>query len=247
MHQHSLTAANCLAENSVPIFDRVLGRLATAIGVEIVLLSGCNETAMVAGEADVAWACGLLTRQLITAGQMDADIVAAPIFLGESRPVYHSVIAARRESGFESLSDCAGSRLAINETGSWSGHHGLAAHLGESGHSLTMFGEVVETGSHHRSVAAIERGDADVAAIDHTVWEHLVATPDVTDLVVIERTSDWPAPPFSIGRSLDVEIRERVLEGLLGIGSDDVEGLAGVVQVSAGDYDLMRRDEQPAG
>jgi len=241
--QHSLTAVNCLAENSVPIFDALLGRLAETIAVEIVVLPGCNETAMAAGEADVAWACGLLTRQLITVGQMDADIVAAPIFSGERLPVYHSVVVVRQDSGFDSLADCANSRFAINEPGSWSGHHGLAAHLAESGQSLSMFSAVVETGSHHLSIAAVERGEADVAAIDHTVWEHLAATGRTTDLVVIERTRDWPAPPFSLRRSLDVGVREQVLNGLLSIGPNEVQGLAGVVQASADDYDLMRMDD----
>ena len=78
-----------------------------------------------------------------------------------------------------------------------------------------------------------------MAAIDVTVWEHVVATEPAaaTNLRVIDRTADWPAPPVSFGPRLERERRHRMKAALLAVGPSDIPFLDGVV---AADSDLYR-------
>ncbi|MEX1173132.1 MAG: PhnD/SsuA/transferrin family substrate-binding protein, partial [Chloroflexota bacterium] len=170
-----------------------------------------------AGEAHVLWACGLLTVERLAAGSLDAEIVAAPVFPGERSPVYRSMIVARRSLGATSLDDLAGARLAINEPSSWSGHHALRAHLAALGRTGPFFGAVRVTGGHDASVDALLEGTADAAAIDHTIWDDRRARDRRADdeLVVVDRTRDWPAPPFSVSRALAPEVRDAVSAALV--------------------------------
>ena len=109
------------------------------------------------------------------------DIVAAPVFPGQHGPVYHSVLVASAvERHRATLEDLPGSVLAVNEPGSWSGHHALRAMLVERGVREPVFRHVVVTGSHAASIRALLTGAASVAAIDHTVWEDAVASTSPT-------------------------------------------------------------------
>lgn len=241
-----MKSATYLGDNTVAILEALSGHLGSVTGLTLDFDASAPRTSPDAageGGADTAhliWACGLLTNDLITAGRSDAEIVAAPVFVGQTEPVYHSVIVCRRGSDLDSLASAAGTRLAINEPESWSGHHGLAAHLGTTGMGIDSFSQVIQTGSHLNSVAAIRAGEADVAAIDHTVWEHLLATTDETaGLAVIERTEDWPAPPFSLCRGLGAESRTRLRDALVSVGPGDIDGLVRIVPASRANYRAM--------
>jgi phosphonate transport system substrate-binding protein len=192
-----------------------------------------------AGEAHALWACGLLTVERLAAGTLDAEIVAAPVFLGERAPVYRSVIVARRSVGATSLAELAGTRLAINEPSSWSGHHALRAHLAALGRSEPFFGAVSVTGGHDASVDALMDGTADVAAIDHTIWDdRLARDPRVGEsLVVVDHTADWPAPPFSLSRALPPETRQALARALVEARPRRLEAIAAA---KSADYDPIR-------
>ena len=161
---------------------------------------------------DLLWACGLLTAELVAAG-VDLDVRAAPIFAGETDAVYRSVIIARRGAAPPRR------RLAVNEYGSWSGYralfHDAVARSTDRWHPNGM-DEVVVTGAHVDSVAAVAHGRADVAAIDHSVWDWLVATDAsaVENLVVVDQTVDTPAPPFSLGSAVPSEERMSLVDAL---------------------------------
>lgn len=236
-------AASCyLGDNAVEILDRLVSHIRGVSGTELEFDRTALSSPEAANEtrtAGLVWACGLLTVEMIRADTLDAEIVAAPVFLGQNEPVYHSVIVARPGSGYGRLGDAVGGRLAVNEQESWSGHHGLVDHLGRIGLAIDSFAGPVHTGSHLNSVRAVIDNDADVAAIDHTIWEYLVARGEADDLVVVERTRDWPAPPFSLGRSLGPESRNKLRDALLSVGPGDVDGLARIVPASREDYDFM--------
>lgn len=235
-------AACYLGENAVEVLDRLVSYVAGVSDVTLEFDRTARGSAEAAGdtrESGLVWACGLLTVEMIGAGTLDAEIVAAPVFVGEQDPVYHSVIVARPDSGYRRLGDAVGGRLGVNEPESWSGHHGLVDHLGRIGLTIGAFAGTVPTGSHVNSVRAVIDNDADVAAIDHTIWEHLVARGEAEDLVVLERTRDWPAPPFSLGRSLDADRRNKLLDVLTSVQPGDVAGLVRTVPVTQTDYEFM--------
>jgi len=238
----ALRAACYLGQNAVEILDRLVSHVRAVSDVALEF----DETARSSPEAateltasGLVWACGLLSVEMIRAGALDAEIVAAPVFVGQQGPVYHSVIVARPDSGYRRLGDAVGGRLGVNEPESWSGHHGLVDHLGSIGLTIGAFAGPVPTGSHVNSARAVIDNDADVAAIDHTIWEHLVAKGETDDLVVLERTRDWPAPPFSLDRSLDAEVRNKLLDALTSVEPGDVGGLVRIVPATQDDYEFM--------
>ena len=232
-----------LGDNTVPIARDLAVRLGLATGLDLVydpdLPWSQRLAAIRTGGADVIWMCSLPMLNALDAGRMDAEIVAAPVFPGHDGPTYRSVVIARRQSGFATLDDLRGSRLAINEQMSWSGHHVFRVHLATAGEREAFFGEIVETGSHAASIQAVLAGEADVAAIDDTIWEHRLLLDDrLRDLVVIDRTRAWPAPPFALSRALGSSVRDVLAHALV---CATPSGLDAIVPATTADYDLVRR------
>jgi ABC-type phosphate/phosphonate transport system substrate-binding protein len=190
------------------------------------------------GEADLLWMCGLATAEAVDAGRLASDIVAAPVFAGHAGPTYHAVIVARRGGRPATIADLAGTRLAINERTSWSGYHALRAHLAAHGQTRSPFAAIVETGGHAASLEAVLAGVTDVAAIDDTVFGPFAARDArARDLAVIDRTVDWPAPPFSVARRLPPEVRSAVTATLPTVRPP---GLEAIVPADDGHYDPIR-------
>lgn len=231
-------AATLLGPNTVDGLERIVDHLKRR-GFDAAVapppdVSDISEVGGRAGEFDVdlLWACGLLTAELV-AGGADLDVVAAPVFTGETSAVYHSVIIARAGAR------PAGRRLAINEYGSWSGYRALfhdAACRADDRWHPDLMNEIVVTGAHVESVAAVAAGRADVAAIDHSVWDWLVTDDHdaVVGLSVVDKTVDYPAPPLSIGRTVRSHDRARLVDALL-----EFDGAPTLVPASIDDYRFM--------
>ena len=191
-------------------------------------------------DADVVFACGLLTAQRIRAGT-PLTVVGAPLFDGERAPVYRSVIVAHRHRRLDGLLANAQLRLGINEYGSWSGWHGLKEHLRTQAVPGTSVKAHVLTGGHVNSLEAVLDGRVDVASIDSSVWtERRVHDSRMVELQVIATTRDWPAPPISIRTDIDRAVRAMLTAELL--------SLPMIKPAIAADYDFMLRevDDHPA-
>ena len=231
-----LRATTCLGDNTVPILRDLVAEL-RQVGLDIEFDEELGPAERVelleSGDADLVWACGLLTIERIAAGR-GLEIVAAPVFTGEPAAVYRSVIVVRSDDPAREGSDTFGRRLAVNEHVSWSGYHGFGRWLADEGAGSESYPTEVLTGSHRNSALAVAEGVADVAAIDHTVWEHLVRTePAVESLRVLTTTADWPAPPFSV-RSADPHGLRAILANLRPVGLDRI------IPASADQYHFMR-------
>jgi phosphonate transport system substrate-binding protein len=231
-----------LGTNTVPIVRELGDRLTAEVGIDLggeLAPSWADILAAIdSGSAHVLWMCGLATTQLIDSGQLDFEIVAAPVFPGESGPVYRSLVVARREPRRSTIDDLEGTRLAINGYGSWSGYHALRAHLAESGRFDAFFDSVTETGGHDASIDSLLAGEADCAAIDCSVWDARRARdPRLQELEVVATTRDQPAPPFSVSRALDADLRHAITAGLL---RATPTGLDAIVPANDADYDPLR-------
>ena len=132
--------------------------------------------------------------------------------------------------GPSSLGASLGTRLAVNEPESWSGYHGLKAHV-EDAFAGDWFVDQQVTGSHRASVHALANRTCDVAAIDVTIWNHVATTEPaaVADLRLIDRTSDWPAPPISLRPNLDIGRRADLETALCAVGPGDIASLDRIV------------------
>lgn len=224
-----LTAATLLAENTLAPLTALTAHLRRTTGLDIrgpdnaTLYNSDHEQVW---ENDLVWACGLLTRRRLDAFPGAARIVAAPVFTGETSAFYHSVIIARDDTRFASMVDVARSRVAINELASWSGHHALLSHLRERGHHAALNASIL-SGSHRSSIESIRSGRADIAAIDNTLWRHLALNEPVVvaGLRIIDRTRDWPSPPFIIHRDVGSTLQQTLVDGLLAVEPGDIVGI----------------------
>lgn len=227
----TLRATTHLADRANQRFDEWISSLRSS-GFEIEGARGDDDTL----DADLVFACGLLTVIRIDEGE-ERHIVGAPLFPGETQPTYRSVLIVGASSDIDELSEASGARLAVNEFGSWSGWHGAKAHFRSTGLPATCVGEHVITGGHALSIEAVLDGSADLASIDHTVWDDFRSTNSRADqLRVIGSTPDWPAPPLSIRASLSSEVRHELTQALL--------AMPDIVTADPSDYRFMLDEVQ---
>ncbi len=242
--EESLKAASYLGDNTLTIMRDLAQYLSEMTGIEVVIDHEAGRTTIEAlrqaPTLDLVWMCGYPTASLISAGRMSHAIVGAPVFAGHGGPVYHAVIVTHK-SGPQSLGAALETRLAVNEVESWSGYLGLQAHV-ERSFPGRWFADQAVTGSHRASLGTLADRTCDIASVDVTVWEHALAErpEEVAGLRVIDRTVDWPAPPFSLGSQLHPRVREKLTTALLAVGPSDVPPLDGVVPANSDVYrDVM--------
>ena len=199
---------------------------AEALGAELV--DGERFADLEDGTLDAAFLCGL---PYVGLSGVDALVAPAP---GDGVPEYWSDVVARPGEAAGVLEDFAGRRLAVNEPDSHSGSNVVLAALAERGVQVGRFAEVVETGSHEGSLAAVRDGDADVAAID----SHLLDALGADGVVVVERLGPSPSQPLAAGPGLGREERERIRATLTALPPGQL-GLTWV-QVDDATYDPIR-------
>ncbi|MCD4865501.1 phosphate/phosphite/phosphonate ABC transporter substrate-binding protein [Pseudomonas sp. PLB05] len=116
-----------------------------------------------------------------------------------------------------SLADLRGKRVALNGLDSNSGMNLLRLAVAPLAERGRFFGEVIVSESHANSLALLQQGHADVAAVDAVTYGYLQrAQPErVAGLRLLQRTRPSPALPFitAVSRS-DAEVE--ALRGALG-------------------------------
>ena len=82
------------------------------------------------------------------------------------------------------------------------------------------------------SIDAVAAGVADIAGIDHSVWNaRLAADPQLRELRVLGTTRDWPAPPISIRSTMPDALRHELTNAIM--------KLARVKPADSSDYAFM--------
>ncbi len=113
---------------------------------------------------------------LMTSLASKVRVIATPCYLAEGCDglFYRSAIVVRRTDQAASLADLRGGRCAVNDAASNSGMNVLRAAIAPlAAGAPRYFSDMVVTGAHAASVAAVADGQADVAAIDCITWAHL--------------------------------------------------------------------------
>ncbi len=85
-------------------------------------------------------------------------------------PDYASVLIAAKDAQATTLAHMRGARAGVNDTGSQSGYSALRAVVAPLARHGRFFADVVHTGGHRQSIAAVANGDVDVAAVDPVCW-----------------------------------------------------------------------------
>jgi len=210
--ERPLRLGTFLAPRMRPLYERA----ADALDAELV--DGGAFSELEDGTLDAAFLCGLPY-----VGLRGVEALVAPATAG-GEPVYWSVVVARAGEEAGAIEQFAGRTLAVNEPDSHSGSNVVLATLAERGVPVGEFAEVVWTGSHAGSLAAVRDGDADVAAID----SHLHAALGSDGLVVVEQLGPSPSQPLASGPGLGREERERIRAVLTALDPSEPLGLTWV-------------------
>jgi ABC-type phosphate/phosphonate transport system substrate-binding protein len=206
------------------------------------------------GDFALTQTCGY---PLATALRDRFDVIAAPVYdVPFSKSATHcGLIVVAAASEYTSLDDLRGARFALN---SWDSNTGmnlprrLVAPLAREGR---FFGEVIETGSHVASLAAIDLGVADVASIDSVTFallaEHRPAA--VAGVRILTTTAPSPTLPFVAPASANRRLRTLLYESLAATidelrraGSRSTLHLVGIERASIGTYDPLLVFEREA-
>lgn len=184
-------------------------------------------------------------------------LVATPWYdhAGCDGPFGGSFVVVRADEPAGSIADLRGRRAAINDRGSNSGSNLLRALVAPHAHGGRFFAEVVKTGGHLASLAAIETGIADVAAIDCVTWGNIRrhAPERLEAFRILCETAKTPGLPF-ITRAAASDGEVRALRTALDHALADpamaearhMLGLSGFSILTEADYDAVLKLERDA-
>lgn len=198
-----------VATYAYPRYDRAAAlkpmadQLGAALGREtqVVLLETPDALAeaIAAGEVDVA----MTNLAAYLAVQADPKVQAVAVLDVPAATAgrYRGVLVARRGAGVATISDlpekAPSLRYAEVLPGSTSGALVQAGALRQGGLAPSSFKEVRQAGTHEAALAALQAGDADLAAFAEEPWRKLKAESPQTaaGLVELWRSDPLPAGP----------------------------------------------------
>ena len=125
---------------------------------------------------------------------------------GTASHLYRSMIVARHAAPLQSF---AGATAAINSVESLSGNVSLCTAFGVGRNEWP--GPVVWSGAHVNSIAALRRGDADIASVDALSYAYIARDEPalVSGLHVVGRGPAVPCLPFIVnGGATDAELAQ---------------------------------------
>lgn len=184
-------------------------------------------------------------------------LIATPhySFPGCEAATHRSFIVRRRDDKRRDLSEFRGAHAAINGWTSNSGMNLFRAAIAPVAAGEPFFREVVVTGSHRASLAAVADGRADIAAIDCVTFA-LVGRADpevVARVAIVGETPASPGLPFIASARLPAATIAAVREALhaalndpsLG-GARAALGIIGASPATPADYDRVLKIERDA-
>jgi ABC-type phosphate/phosphonate transport system substrate-binding protein len=184
-------------------------------------------------------------------------LIATPIydFDGCDGPSHCSFVVASDRSRSRSLASFAGARAAVNAPDSNTGMNLFRGLLAPIARGRSIFSEVIVTGSHAASLAAVGEGAADIAAIDCVSYGLLRrGRPELFDgIATIARTQATAGLPFvmsaDLGQSLAAALRVALFAVLADPTLEDARqalGLKGAAILKETDYERVAEIERAA-
>jgi ABC-type phosphate/phosphonate transport system substrate-binding protein len=174
-------------------------------------------------------------------------LVATPAFrfAGGKGARRASFVVVRHDDEARRIADLAGRRVAINDWQSNSGMNLLRRSIAPFAKEGRFFAEVIVTGGHMASIAAVQAGRADVASIDSVTWGlHVQHAPEaLAGIRILAETPAGPGLPYITRLSAsDAEVTalRDSLSAVIGspahAGVIDALGLTGIELLSDADY-----------
>lgn len=151
-------------------------------------------------------------------------LVATPAYAapGCVGPTYVSQIIVAAESAVGTLSDLRGGVAAINSWDSQSGMSALRHAVAPLAKDGGFFSDIVVSGSHVQSIAAVGAGQADVAAIDCVTYA-LIERYDsalLSSARILAQSAPAPGLPYVTHGDADADLIQRLRAGLARAAAD---------------------------
>lgn len=206
-----LQLVSYLAPNMFGFYEAVGASLSRVLGIETQVVQSqydpLEDPMMLEDRLDMAFICGLpfARRHRVISSQLQT--LVAPVMQAsryENRPIYFSDIIVSAQSHLHSFADLGGKTWCYNDPGSNSGYNLMRQRLIQEGYPSHFFGQVIQSGSHQRSIRWVVEGRADCSAIDSTVLEQeLRDFPEFSPhLRMIESLGPCPMPPVVAAQRL---------------------------------------------
>lgn len=171
------------------------------------------------GEVDMAFVC---TWAYVDGRQrFGMELLGAPVANGE--PVYYSYLIVPAASPAQELEDLRGGTFAFTDPLSTTGRLVPVYWLWQlNTNPDEFFRKYIYTYSHDRAVLAVADGLVDGAAVDHLVYDAMVARDPslAARMRVIRRSEPIGTPPAVAGAQLDPLLKELIRELLLTMHED---------------------------
>jgi phosphonate transport system substrate-binding protein len=224
-----LRATSCMAPTMDPFFQAVIHYVAQTSGIAIEIVNDIPWPAryqqLDGGEIQIAWICGAPYCVRSSQPPVWLEPLAAPVWRTprySNQPVYYSQVVVPVESPIQDFAELRGKRWVYNEPDSLSGYHIMRAHLAQLGEGAGFFRRAIAAGSHQCALQMVADRQADVAAIDSTVFEQVMD--DQPELAAAVRTITWlgpsPIPPWVIRLDVAESLRQAVGSLLLLMAQD---------------------------
>lgn len=177
-------------------------------------------------EVDVAFMCSSGYLSMTAENNKFMELCkAAPVFRHdnnlEGKPIYYSdvVIRKEREDDIKEFIDLKGHRWAINDEQSLSGNIITLVQLKRLGYDTHFFGDVLYSGSHHKSVNMVLSGVVDGAAVDsNCLRQMIIENPDLKNkLKVVCSWGPLPIYPIVLNSRLPAAVKQRITQAFLHI------------------------------
>jgi phosphonate transport system substrate-binding protein len=261
----TLRFATYLAPNLYETYEYIARYVGEKVGHAAVLTVGHSFDEFAEGQVDVGFICGLPYVQMADSPSCSVELLVAPVLQGEryqQKPIYFSDVIVRKDSPYASCADVRGLQVlqgciwAYNQRVSHSGWNIVCYSLREQGEPASYFGQMIESGSHQRSVLLVLEGRADATAVDSHVLDVFLAKnrEAAAELRIIDMLGPSSIPPVVIAKTVDQTLKRRVQEVLLTMHEDPHAASAlragainRFVQVSDEGYQDIRKMRESVG
>ncbi len=175
---------------------------------ETALLPAWRDSGLLLGQT-----CGY---PLVTALNQTVRLVLTPIYMapGCDGAWHRSAVIVRADDDVADLEGLRGRRCALNGWDSNTGMNLLRAMIAPIARSGRFFGEIIVSGSHHRSLGMVAAGEADVAAIDCVTLALLTRIDPALRAKI--RVLDWTQPSPGLPMITSAMNDDATLEALRG-------------------------------
>ncbi len=195
------------------LFRPFTRHLAACVGRQIVYYPVQSEEAQVQAMADgLLHFAGFATGSTVSAVERAGAHPFAAKGTEDGMRGYRLIAIVRAESGYRSLDQLDGARIAHTTEQSNSGHHAPRRFFPEEGLIPGRDYDPIMSGGHAQSILGVMNGDYDMAAVASDVFERMIERARIErgDFRVLYQSPLFPTSSFALAHDLDPGLAARL-------------------------------------